>query len=456
MKYLKQNKNKKHNYYFFMKKSKLLLGAVLGLGLASATAQELSVDALIRPRFEYRNGFQDVASDGVDGSAFVSQRSSLLLKYTDTVFTTFLDFQSVDVWGDRSQLQTAAVNDNANGGLRLNQAWAEVKLGNGFSTKVGRQIINLDDQRIFGGVGWTQQQRTHDAALVKYAKGGFKAQLGFGFNQNGEGNQGNLFIASGAGQPLFQYKGLQYLHLNNKFSDSFSGSFLFVNNQFQDVTVDADGDTIGDGTNSRQLTGIHGKYKKGKFKLDFSGYYQFGEIGSAGTNVSAWDAAINATYKVGSTVIGAGVEALSGNDADTAQNEAFFPLFGTNHKFNGYQDFFFVGRHANNAGLLDVNAKAIFKLAPKAKFLAHAHLFKGLTEVGQGDDIYGTSIDLVYIQPINKWANIKVGYSQSFFDDDFADERAVSGDADDIQNWGWVQLTIKPNLFKWKKPAETK
>ncbi len=443
-----------------MKKSKLLLGTVLGLGLASATAQEVSVDALIRPRFEYRHGFQDVVPEGTDGAAFVSQRSSLLLKYTDEKITTFLDFQSVDVWGDRAQLQRD--DNNENGGLRINQAWADVKLGNGFSAKVGRQIINLDDQRIFGGVGWTQQQRTHDAAVLKYKTGGFKAQLGFGFNQNGPGNFDSEFTASGAGVGLFQYKGLQYLHLNNKFSDSFSGSFLFTSNQFQDVIVEGVSD--GSGNSSRQTTGIHGKYKQGKFGLDFSGYYQFGEIqnGTSGvtSDISAWNAAVNATYKVGTTVLGLGAEALSGNDSDTVQQDAFFPLFGTNHKFNGYQDFFFVGRHANNGGLLDINAKAIFKLAPKSKLITAAHLFSGLEDAPTNGVLvdsgyYGTAVDLVFVQKINKYSNIKVGYSQTFFDDDFADARA-NGDADDIQNWGWVQLTIKPNLFKWKKPAETK
>ena len=257
---------------------------------------------------------------------------------------------------------------------------------------------------------------------------------------------------------------MQYLHANNKFSDSFSGSFLFINNQFQE---ELDGAPI-EGTISRQTTGIYGKYKSGKFGLDFSGYYQFGEIqqGNAINDVNGWDAAINATYKVGSTLLGVGVEAISGDDADTAgENEAFFPLFGTNHKFNGFQDFFFVGRHANNAGLLDINAKAVFKLAPKAKLLVHAHAFNGLTEAGNGDDYYGTSVDLVFSQKINKYASVKVGYSQSFLEDDFADARSNFGrdadaiaanpfEADDIQNWGWVMLIVKPNLFKWKKEKE--
>ena len=440
-----------------MKNSKLLLGALLGLGFFSVTAQELSVDAMIRPRFEYRHGFQDVVPEDTEGSAFVSQRSSLLTKYSDEKMTVFLDIQSVNTWGDRPQL--SPTDNTTNGGLRMNQAWAQIGLGKGWATKVGRQVISYDDQRILGGLGWADQQRTHDAALLKYGKDGFKMDLGFAFNQNGPGNFNNLYTPGTPATPVFQYKGMQYAHLNNKFSDKFSGSFLFINNQFSDL-ID------GEGFISRQTTGVYGKYKEGKFGMDFSGYYQFGEF-VEGTDISAYDAAVNLTYKPGKTLFGLGVEVLSGNDTSTDEQEAFFPLYGTNHKFNGFQDFFYVGRHANNGGLVDVNAKAVIKTGEKSKLLAKAHYF---STAGSDDYTFvhpvsqattgetytgylGTELDLVYIQKINAYSNIKIGYSQSFLDGDFADARAL-GTAADTQNWGWVMLTIKPNLFKYTKTAE--
>ncbi len=486
-----------------MKKSNLLIGALAGLGFFSVTAQELSIDAMIRPRFEYRHGFQDVLPKDAEGSSFVFQRSSLLVKYSDSKITTFLDLQDTSVWGDRSQLST----DDGSGsgrGFRVNRAWAQIGLGKGWATKVGRQFLSYDDQRILGALGWADQQRTHDAALLKYNKDGFKMDIGFAFNQNGPNNFNNVFTPSGAAQTVFQYKAMQFLHINKKFSDKFSGSFLFMSNQFQDsattvvspaveavdaipavtttITDDANvpqeiivteaveaveaSDAVTStssvpGVSSRQTTGIYGKYKDGKFGLDFSGYYQFGEIGSAGTKVNAFDIAANATYKTGTTLLGLGFEILSGNDLDSNDQEAFFPLFGTNHKFNGYQDFFFVGRHANAEGLIDLNAKAVFKTGEKSKLVTKLHYFSTAAEGAVYDGYIGTSVDLVYIQKINSYANVKVGYSQSFLNSDFADARASRGsnvalEADSVQNWGWVMLTINPNLFKWKKPVETK
>ena len=146
---------------------------------------------------------------------------------------------------------------------------------------------------------------------------------------------------------------------------------------------------------------------------------------------------------------------MSGDDADSVgENEAFFPLFGTNHKFNGFQDFFYVGRHANNVGLIDLNAKAVFKTGPKSKVLTKLHYFSGASET----DYLGTSLDVVYTQGITPYANIKLGFSNTLLDDDFADARVRSSteEASSIQSWGWIMLTVKPNLFKWKKEPQAK
>ncbi len=431
---------------------KLLLSAIAGASFLNITAQELSIDALIRPRFEYRHGFQDVAPDGAEGSAFVSQRSSLLIGYKDSKISTFIDLQDVSVWGDRPQLARDGGNT-----FRVNQAWAEIQLKNGWSTKIGRQILSYDDQRILGGLGWAQQQRTHDAGLIKYKKNSLKLDLGFAFNQNVEGNFDNIFNATGAGGPIFQYKAMQYAHLSGKLSEKLKGSFLFINNTFQDreATPTPGVTAPTTGTNSRQTTGIYAQYNDGKFGLTGSAYYQSGEFAS--NEINAFQASLFGTYKVGKTLklIGLGGEILSGDDNGLSDGEtkSFFPLFGTNHKFNGYQDFFFVGRHANNVGLIDINAKAVFKTSATSSLTSALHYFSAADSPSGAESYLGTSVDLVFKQKINNYSSVIVGYSQSFLGSDFADSRA-GGDADDIQNWGWVMLIIKPNLFKWKKPAE--
>ncbi len=441
-----------------MKKSHLLTGALLGLGLYSATAQELSVDAMIRPRFEYRHGFIDPASKDQEPSAFVSQRSSLLLKYTDSKITAFLDFQDVSVWGDRPQLARDGGDT-----FRVNQAWAEIKLGNGFSTKLGRQILSYDDQRILGGLGWAQQQRTHDVALLKYKKESFKLDIGFAFNQNGETLSNTNFTPSGAGVPVFQYKAMQFLHASGKLSENLKGSFLFLNNSFQNPTVDGDPTP---GTSSRQTTGVYWDYSTSNFTLTGSGYYQFGQFTDT-VDINAFQASLFAGYKPSKgafKLIGLGGEILSGdeNGISDGETDSFFPLFGTNHKFNGFQDFFYVGRHPNSVGLIDIYLKSVIKTGAKSKLIGFVHNFSAAEAPSGFDKNLGTSIDLVFSQGITPYANIKIGYSHSFLEDDYlaldtrpgdASNAIPNGQGADAQNWGWVMLTIKPNLFKWKKEA---
>ncbi len=434
-----------------MKKSHLLTGAFAVLGLYSVGAQELSIDAEIRPRAEILNGFGEPALGADDPGALVTQRSAIKFKYKSEKITTFLSVQDVSTWGDRPQINAA------NGeSTRIQEAWAKLDLGKGFSAKIGRQPLSYDDQRILGGLGWAQQARTHDVGVFGYVNKGLKIDAGFGFNQTGVGTRGRTntaFNATGAGVPIFQYKGIGFVHLNNKFNDNFSGSFLFLGNSFQDAIDPNDGTP---GTTDRYTSGVHLKYKKGAFGASVNGYYQFGSFRSDDVDAKGFLAGIDLTYKPGKTLFGLGYEYISGDDPDTADEfEGFFPLFGTNHKFNGFMDFFYVGNHALANGLQDINAKVVFKTGAKSTLLVKAHQFLAAQDNPNLADTFGTEIDLVFKTPIVKGATLLVGYSQAFLDDDFLAQRGVTpGTESDFQAWGWTMLVIKPNLFKWKKEAK--
>lgn len=71
-----------------------------------------------------------------------------------------------------------AANSNGQGGpngrpvvadpplTRLDQAWIAYSYTNLFTTKLGEQVINLDNQRFVGNVGWRQNMQTYDAVTV--------------------------------------------------------------------------------------------------------------------------------------------------------------------------------------------------------------------------------------------------------------------------------------------------
>ena len=128
---------------------------------------------------------------------------------------------------------------------------------------------------------------------------------------------------------------------------------------------------------------------------------------------------------------------------------AFFPLFGTNHKFNGFMDLFYVGNHANSVGLVDLHVSANIKTGPNSGLFVMFMNFQGEQDTVTGESTLGNEIDLVFNQNL-KGVNLKIGYSQFFTSDGIFDipQGAVGDDgASGLQNWAWAMLTIKPKFL---------
>ncbi|WP_074407090.1 MULTISPECIES: alginate export family protein [Aquimarina] len=406
--------------------------------LITTTNAQLKIDAEVRPRFEYRHGFKTLFPDDADPATFVSQRTRLNAGYKMEKLNFYVSLQDVRVWGDVPQLNTADKN-----GFSLHQAWGEILFNPNISLKLGRQEIAYDDQRIFGNVGWAQQARSHDAALIKYNKDSFKFDLGFAFNRGEESLTEHTLTTPNT------YKSIQYLWLHKDW-ESFSGSFLFLNNglQYTDATNSDNNET-----RYSQTVGTHLKYKKGKLGLTSNLYYQFGnDLGD--NDLSAYLLGLEADYKLSEQwKIVLGGELQSGNDNGApanGDNEAFTPFYGTNHKFNGLMDYFYVGNHIGNVGLIDLYLKANVKFNQKSTLNVAAHNFMAAADLPANESKQlGTEIDLVYSYNLQKNVNIKAGYSHLFASDGM--EILKNNFDGNTNNWGWIMVTIKPTLFTTNK-----
>ena len=410
-----------------MKLNKIL--AVVFLLTSLTTYAQLEIEAEVRPRFEYRHGFKTLFPDGADPAAFVSQRTRLNAAYVMEKLDVYLSMQDVRVWGDVPQLNSSDRN-----GFSVHEAWARITLDTSWALKLGRQEIIYDDSRIFGNVGWAQQARSHDAALVQYEKEGFKINFGFAFNQDGEALTGTTLNTN-------TYKAFQYAWLHKDW-DKISGSLLLLNNGLQYID-----DTNPDDNETRysQTIGTHIK-TKGKIGLVANLFYQFGSD-MLDNDLSAYLLALEANYKASDRLgLTLGGELISGNDngapAD-GDNKAFNPFYGTNHKFNGLMDYFYVGNHQNNVGLLDIYAAANFKLNSKSNLKVALHNFSAAADYN--DKQFGNEVDLVYSCKIQKFVTLKAGYSHLFESEGM---EILKGNNDgNTNNWGWVMIVIKPTLF---------
>jgi len=414
-------------------KFKITLLAIIVFITTNSFAQ-FSVEGELRPRTEYRNGFGNLILDAAEPGFGISTRARLKFGYKTETYKLFISLQDVMVWGENRQI----LPDDENNSFAIFQAWADIKLGENTSTKLGRQAIAYDDQRIFGGLDWAQQGRNHDAAILKYKKESFIFDLGLAFNQDydnptGFQSVGNTYNTTG----FFSYKTMQYAYLKNTWK-SFSGSLLLLNNGFQEASS----------VSYLQTLGTHLNYKKGKFGAAANLFLQTGKRQGEVAVKGAYLASLDFSYKPSKKVsLGIGTEIISGNDGATGETGAFFPLYGTNHKFNGFMDYFYVGNHANSIGLFDIHASANFNLGKQSSLLVKVLNFSGEQELTSGEKSLGTEVDLVFSKKL-KGYTLKLGYSQMFASDGMYELKGITKSlAANSQNWAWAMLVIKPKFL---------
>ena len=400
------------------------------------SAQQLSLDAEIRPRTEYVHGLKTLADKDQDPGFYTTQRTRIGLQFQDSRIDSRVTLQDVRTWGNQPQL----VSNEANA-TSIHEAWFRLALDSleRWHIKGGRQEIIYDDQRMFGNVGWAQQARSHDAFLIQYQKNSSRLDIGLAFNQPSSQLTTTFYDVQG------NYKTLQYLWYHQDISPTLNLSLLFMNQGLQ----------VNNSTESKtrfnQTAGTHINYQKDKWKLTFRAYYQFGQAASyIRQDLRAWTHGLDITYNLNDYWVPTlGYEILSGNDPTASDKQsAFNPYFGTNHKFNGHMDYFYVGNHINNAGLADIYLKSSIPLG-KTKLGVNFHHFLSQTSIidpinssNKLSKSLGTEIDLSVNHKINNLASIQAGYSQMFGTSTM--EALKGGSKDATSNWFYLMFTVTP------------
>ena len=351
---------------------KMSLSLILMIG-TGAFAQELDANLQLRPRYEYRNGFKELMKDGSLPTSFVSQRSRLNFNFKQEKLKAKLTFQNIRVWGDVPTTTTSDKN-----GIALFEAWAQYDFNAKWSARLGRQVLSYDNQRIMGEIDWAQQGQSHDAALLTFKPNNHQLDLGFAVNSDAEKLYRDVNTAS--------YKHMQYAWYHTSFSNlNMSLLFLNVGFQYNDaLTSELEIDNM-------QTFGTYLSYKKNKFDANLGVYGQTGKgkLVTENTSVSAWYGGLNLNYAFTDKFkAGLGYEYLSGKDQDDTDSKikSFNPIFGTNHGFNGFMDYFYVGNYKNTVGLQDVFAKFTYA-DNKWQFNAIPHVFMTAADVIDPTDI---------------------------------------------------------------------
>jgi len=435
---------------------------------------KISISGQLRQRLEWYANTIEGAGRELGGT--YRARIQIKAELADGVTAVFTP-QAVGVWGEGGQ--GLGLDSNSTGDVYMHEAY--MLLANPFGienviVKMGRQEVNLGNQRLVGAVGWSQAGRSLDGILVGYVAGDYGLAGFFYGKLNDEATgtgpwlkQGNkdydidLYVATWQGN--FKPFG---------FGGTYEITDIYVNpttNYSKTLDIDGDGnaDQLGIDINVNTLYGRvtpvfdtdFAKIKlnveaavqtgnadiEGGRSLDFNGY--FFSIGGGATFADVtWSPDIFIGYDYYS-----GDDDPNDNDID-----AFWSVLPTAHKWLGHADVVWVNTpfyQFNGKGLVNVilqnNAKGVqdlyFKVGvkPANKIAAHFdfHYFTAAEDVtlndGSTDDSIGWETDLAVKYKYSKNLCLTLGWDH--FDPDDAME-AVKGN-DDSEDHFWLQADLK-------------
>lgn len=417
---------------------------LLTLVTASATYAQLVISGEVRPRVELYNGNNAPKSntDNIPGLA-IQQRTRLTFTYNGTEETAGLKIvfspQMINFWGQMPQaydLIGAGTQGGPEGTLSVFEAYAQYALSDAFTLKFGRQAISYGDQRWFGALGWAASGRSHDAFVGKFKLGKSTLDIGLSLGRTSHGNSPAQVLGNGALRS--GYKSLQYLWFEPSISESLKLPIMLTNITNQD-SISA---SFASHSNVTTFGIMPQVIVSDELSFDASVYYQFSA--ESGVDLAASLFSLSATYKGLPIPLTLGADVVSGKKYDDteATTKTWQQPFGTNHKFYGFMDFFYVGE-TRTEGLNDIFLKTVINTGDKSKLLVHFHNFSSNQEYLSKKDAsatkaIGSEIDLIYNLNVSKGFNTKLGYSQFVASEDFD---AVLGN--DFNNWVWLQLTAK-------------
>lgn len=443
--------------------SKILTVMLALFCVSNVTFAQFSLEGQYRPRLEVRNGFKKPILDSQSPSAFIEQRARLTAGYRTDKLGFKLSIQDVRIWGEVGQINKS---DQL---LSAHEAYGEYYASEKSSFRIGRQEIIFDGARFFGNLDWAMQGRALDAVRYMYNDGSNQFDVIASWNQTGfddgapepanlTGTTYQIQTGWGDNSRIFNL-GLPKAQFTGYYKRTFDAGTvgLMVSNdhyhpetgvKYSDVTI-----------------GLTPDFKFDKLKVGGQFYYTGGKA-SSDVDLGGYMANVYVQHTgiAGSPLLG--VDYVSGDDESTTDKvEGWAPKYGTNHKFYGFMDYFYVGNghgggNAASAGLLDVYLKTAFKISKKTKVLGHLHYFAsaaertyiiddlGNTETYKG--ALGTELDLVLVHKITDGIVLKAGYSQMFGISDTM--KALKGIGTDqeiagAQNWGWVMLAFSPKFL---------
>ncbi len=415
-------------------KSVCLSTFLMSCFLAQNSFAQFNVDAQLRNRFEFRDGYKKLAEQGTDPAIFISQRTRISFNFENKQLKVRFTPQDVRVWGNEQlSSSTGVFGDNAS--LDLFEAFAQIKTGENAWFSVGRQQLVYDGQRILAARNWNQNGISYDAVIFKWKAKEWEIHAGGSWNSTGENSSDNYYDPE-------RLKTLNFIWAKHKLSDNWHFSVSHIASGVTETKTD-------NKLYFKQTSGLYTQLNCNG--INFSGdlYYQFGK-NNANQKVRAWLFDANLSYKTTRNTTGIGVSYLSGNKNTTGKIDHLFDvLYGARHRFFGEIDYFSnFSSHTKQGGLADYYFYTELKLNGKTSIKNTGHYFN-LAQTNENtlnNKKLGYENDLTLKQKFADWGTLECAYL--FFLPTKTLKTIQNVSSSKFSQFIYVQLTVTPVLFK--------
>ena len=418
-----------------MKKS-IFLFAILSVQYYYAKPQT-NIDAELRPRLIIDNGYKTPKVKNNSVVPYITQRTRLNLGRSSDHLDSYISIQDVRYWGSEDNYNSSGVYSNTKS-FELNEAWFNYKPTTFLTFKIGRQILQYDDQRILSSRGWNDYQVKYDAFLFIFKDSLNKIDLGLSLN-----NETNKNI-----YPDDKYKTVDFIRYER----------IFNNLTLSAISV-ITGKTTSDTTETIYLKGIYGlniNYKYLDSKVRLTGYYQ-NNLDTKIEKVSAHCISLYFTQKLNSIIqLGAGIDYLSGQNEKNGSayqntDHSFDILYGRRHGWYGYIDYFST---IPDQGLVDYMIKSELNIVKNIKCQIDYHHFQLAEDKINPDKLdevinrnLGDEIDFTLIWNPIKEMTLQTGYSCYFVTKSIGTIKNINYSDIRFPQFFYTMITIKPKLL---------
>jgi len=360
----------------------------------------LMLEFQLRVRSEWRDGYRLTTGPDEQGVLTTFQRNRIGLSGGWGRMAFRVQLQDVRNYGQPG--------GNTQGNMGAAEAWGSLQLRTGLRVVVGRQKIDIDNGRILGAADWANPGRFLDGIRLVRKRNQNRTALMVAWD---EVNQTRRLFG----------------HHVQKFGDRHTMTLL---------AFDQESDT----EFSAFTTGLTWKSNMGAAGwCATEAYVQNPDGGGTG---AMWTIEGGRKGPSGHTWI-AGLDLLT----DQTSGAAFQPLLGTNHKFYGWMDHFYLGAATN--GLTDVHIRHAGPVSDSRTWGAVFHHFR---TYGFGD-LLAQEIDLYLTGSEKEGISWTVGWSlmdctpEHVARQGHLPEADWTESADRLQQWGWVSINLEPSIL---------